>query len=211
MKVICKKILVSMILIVMLFNCILGTNTSFAGTAEEWINSITNAIGGIVSVMYWPLRIKMVAISFVIGEVVVTSIAKADGGDTFFVTPFEVFFNKVTLTNPNFFDTADADSASAKFRENVAYWYYSVRAIALGALLVVGVYVGIRMALSTLSEDKAKYKRMLTDYVMSIALLFLMQYIILFILEFNNVIVVILEKMVEGLEGDMDVETAMWT
>ena len=211
MKVICKKILVSMILIVMLFNCILGTNTSFAGTAEEWINSITNAIGGIVSVMYWPLRIKMVAISFVIGEVVVTSIAKADGGDTFFVTPFEVFFNKVTLTNPNFFDTADADSASAKFRENVAYWYYSVRAIALGALLVVGVYVGIRMALSTLSEDKAKYKRMLTDYVMSIALLFLMQYIILFILEFNNVIVVILEKMVEGLEGDMDIESAMWT
>ena len=59
MKVICKKILVSMILIVMLFNCIFGTNTSFAGTAEEWINSITNAIGGIVSVMYWPLRIKM--------------------------------------------------------------------------------------------------------------------------------------------------------
>lgn len=211
MRVICKKILVSTILIVMLFNCIFGTNTSFAGTAEEWINSITNAIGGIVSVMYWPLRIKMVAISFVIGEVVVTSIAKADGGDTFFVTPFEVFFNKVTLTNPNFFDTAGADTASAKFRTKVAQWYYNVRAIALGGLLVVGVYVGIRMALSTLSEDKAKYKRMLTDFVMSIALLFLMQYIILFILEFNNVIVLILEKMVNSLEGEMDVEGAMWT
>lgn len=211
MRVICKKILVSTILIVILFNCIFGTNTSFAGTAEEWINSITNAIGGIVSVMYWPLRIKMVAISFVIGEVVVTSIAAADGGDVLFVTPFEVFFNKVTLTNPNFFDTAAADSASAKFRTKVAQWYYNIRAIALGGLLVVGVYVGIRMALSTLSEDKAKYKRMLTDFVMSIALLFLMQYIILFILEFNNVIVLILEKMVNSLEGEMDVEGALWT
>ena len=211
MRVICKKILVSTILIVILFNCIFGTNTSFAGTAEEWINSITNAIGGIVSVMYWPLRIKMVAISFVIGEVVVTSIAAADGGDVLFVTPFEVFFNKVTLTNPNFFDTAAADSASAKFRTKVAQWYYNIRAVALGGLLVVGVYVGIRMALSTLSEDKAKYKRMLTDFVMSIALLFLMQYIILFILEFNNVIVLILEKMVNSLEGEMDVEGALWT
>lgn len=205
MKVMFKKMLISLILTIMLFNCILG-NSCFAG-AEEVINSITNAIGGIASVMMWPLRIKMVGIAFVIGEVVVTSIAQADGGQAaLFVTPFEIFFNKVTITNVNFFDDAPAGSASALFRDKVAVWYYNVRAIALAALVVVGVYVGIRMALSTLAEDKAKYKKMLTDFVMSIALLFLMQYIIIFIIEFNNVLVKVLEELIKGMGGKIDIE-----
>ena len=211
MKKLLKKILTSIMLIIVLFNLIIGTNVSHAFEAEEFINKVSNAVGGIVSIMYWPLRIKIVGYSFIISELVVTSIAAADGADTRFVTPYDIFFNKIELTNVNFFEAADTTKTIGKLRENVATWYFNIRLIALAIILVIGIYVGIRMALSTLAEQKAKYSKMLTDFVMSIGLLFIMQYIILFIIELNNSVVKILEAAMNGLDGTtIDIGNVMW-
>ena len=51
--------------------------------------------------------------------------------------------------------------------------------IVLSILLCVLIYVGIRMAISTVASDKAAYKKMLVDWACSLALIFLLQYIIL--------------------------------
>lgn len=211
MKTLLKKILTSMMLIIVLFNFIIGTNISHAFEAEEFINKVSNAIGGIVSIMYWPLRIKIVAYSFIIGEFIVTSIAAADGASTGFVTPMDIFFNKIELTNVNFFETADTTKTIGKLRESVATWYFNIRLIALAGIAVIGVYVGIRMALSNLAEEKAKYSKMLTDFVMSIGLLFVMQYIILFIIELNNALVKVLEAAMNALDGTtIEIGDVMW-
>lgn len=211
MKRLLKKTLTSVMLIIVLFNLIIGTNVSHAFEAEEFINKVSNAIGGIVSIMFWPLRIKIVGYSFIIGELVVTSIAAADGADTWFVTPYDIFFNKIELTNVNFFEAADTTKTIGMLRENVSTWYFNIRLIALAIIAVIGVYVGIRMALSTLAEEKAKYSKMLTDFVMSIGLLFVMQYIILFIIELNNSLVKILEAAMKGLDGTtIDIGNVMW-
>lgn len=211
MKVVFKKLLVSIILIVTIFNFIFESNISYAadnvtdGGVEEFINFVVSAMGGIVSIMYWPLRIKVTAGAFIINELVLKTLAEADGGDIGtleIITPYHIFFNKIAITDINFFDIEDAGDTSKKFRLEVAEWYYSIRLIAVMALLVVLVYVGIRMAISTIAEDKAKYKKMLTDWVMSIALLFVMEYIILFIIEINNVLVVSLESAVKELNMD---------
>ena len=201
MKALLKKIVTSMMLLMVLFNFIIGSNITYAFDGEEFINGVTNAIGGIVSILYWPLRIKIVAYSFIIGEFIVTSIANADGGESLFVTPYEIFFNKIELTNVNFFEAADATKTIGMLRESVATWYFNIRLIALAGIAVIGVYVGIRMALSNLAEEKAKYSKMLTDFVMSIGLLFVMQYIILFIIELNNAIVRVLEAALTALDG----------
>lgn len=211
MKTLLKKILTSMMLIIVLFNFIIGTNISHAFEAEEFINKVSNAIGGIVSIMFWPLRIKIVAYSFIIGEFIVTSIAAADGASTGFVTPMDIFFNKIELTNVNFFEAADTTKTIGKLRESVATWYFNIRLIALAAIAVIGVYVGIRMALSNLAEEKAKYSKMLTDFVMSIGLLFVMQYIILFIIELNNALVRVLEAAMNALDGTtIEIGDVMW-
>ena len=187
MKVVCKKLLVSLILIVTIFNFIFGNNISYASTdegfAEEFINFITSAMGGIVSIMMWPMRIKATSAAFIANELILKTLAEADGGslgalET--VTPYHIFFNKIAITDINFFNFTDAGQTSLKFRNEVAKWYYSVRIIAVLALLVVLVYVGIRMTISTIAEDKAKYKKMFMDWFMSIALLFVMQYIMAF-------------------------------
>ena len=204
MKVILKKILLSIILIVILFNFIFETNVTYALTMEEFINFVTAAMGGIVSVVMWPFRIKVVAIAFLINELVTSQLASAGGGPLF-ITPYNIFFNNsqnkyVPITDINFFDFSNTDATSTKFKESCARWYYNLRTIAAGALMVVLVYIGIRMAISTLSEDKAKYKKMLVDWVMSIALLFLMQYIILFVIELNDTIVIVLDTAVQAAD-----------
>lgn len=85
---------------------------------------------------------------------------------------------------------SDTDSIMYKFRSAIAVWYYALRTIASAILLVVLIYVGIRMALSTVSaEQKASYKKMLVDWVVSLAIIFLMQYIMLFVIYVNNAIV----------------------
>lgn len=217
MKVVCKKLLVSLILVVTIFNFIFGNNISYASTdegfAEEFINFITSAMGGIVSIMMWPMRIKATSAAFIANELILKTLAQADGGslgafET--VTPYHIFFNKIAITDINFFNFTDAGQTSLKFRNEVAKWYYSVRIIAVLALLVVLVYVGIRMTISTIAEDKAKYKKMFMDWFMSIALLFVMQYIILFIIEVNNVIVLALESAVEDLNLDDAISSIAW-
>ena len=98
-----------------------------------------------------------------------------------FLTPDDIFFNRVALTNINFFDFNCGPSLKV-IRQNVAAWYYTLRIFAISALLVVLLYIGIRMAISTVASDQAKYKKMITDWLVSFALVFLLHYIIILVL-----------------------------
>ena len=62
----------------------------------------------------------------------------------------------------------------------ISSWYVSIRNIALVTMMIVLLYIGIRMLLSTLASDKAKYRQMLQDWLVGIMLLFLMHYIMAF-------------------------------
>ena len=50
-------------------------------------------------------------------------------------------------------------------RKNIATWYFILRNLALAIMLIILIYVGIRIATSTLSEKKAMYKRSLMGWV----------------------------------------------
>ena len=69
-------------------------------------------------------------------------------------------------------------SIAGTLKPFVATWYNVFKVVALVALLVVLVYVAIRMILSSTSKDKAKYKKMLVDWVTAVCIIFVMQYII---------------------------------
>lgn len=65
-------------------------------------------------------------------------------------------------------------------REIVSQWYVSLRNIGLVCMMIILLYIGIRMLLSSVASDKAKYKQMLQDWFMGLLLLFLMHYIMAF-------------------------------
>lgn len=68
----------------------------------------------------------------------------------------------------------------------VSQWYSAIRNIAIVLAMSVLLYIGIRMMLSTVAQDKAKYKQMLMDWLISICLLFFMHYIMSFSISIVN-------------------------
>lgn len=75
--------------------------------------------------------------------------------------------------------TSSQDSASL-LTGTISRWYVAIRNICIVAMLSILVYVGIRMMLTTISSDKAKYKEMLKDWLVGLCLLFIMHYIMAF-------------------------------
>lgn len=109
------------------------------------------------------------------------------------VSPDEIFTNRVPALNANFIDPINTSKFSnnveteddilnglVALRVNIASWYKAIRYIALVGLMSVLVYIGIRMVISGVAADKAKYKKMLMDWVVALCLIFLMHYIMAF-------------------------------
>ncbi len=87
------------------------------------------------------------------------------GDDPGTITPYKVFFTEYEILKINIFENRTG-SFLTPFRKTVATWYYMMRIVATAILLVILIYVGIRMALASVADDKAKYKKMLFDWVM---------------------------------------------
>lgn len=109
---------------------------------------------------------------------------------------------RYTLFDINVFDIDNCKNETMKkVRENIALWYNSLRQIAIVISLLVLVYIGIRMALSTISTEQAKYKKMLTSWVTSIIILFTIHYIAIFFMEMQDQILNLFKGLTEGNTG----------
>ena len=78
----------------------------------------------------------------------------------------------------NTVSSATYESTAAKLQDTIASWYQALRKIALVGLLSVLIYIGIRIVLSSASpQEQSKYKKMITDWLVAICLLFTLHYI----------------------------------
>ncbi len=188
-----------------------GSSTAVTSLANEEENSILDGLfgilGGIVDIGVGIIS-KVVQIPFLLIiqalHALLTGVASI-GNDAIqgLVTPDDIFFNRISFTDINFFDIpADTGSMLYVIRTNIATWYYILRIFSVIILLVVLIYVGIRMAISTVASDQARYKKMLTDWVLSFAILFFLGYIILFTLEANTALVNMLGQANKIVIGD---------
>ena len=65
-------------------------------------------------------------------------------------------------------------SSAGILQDSIATWYKVLRTIALVGLLSVLLYVAIRILFTSIAADKAKYKKMLIDWVAAICILFIL-------------------------------------
>lgn len=72
------------------------------------------------------------------------------------------------------------ESIAEQLRGIISGWYVNLRNFAVVISMVVLLYIGIKIITSTIASDKAKYKQMLVDWLVSICLIFAMQYIMTF-------------------------------
>lgn len=141
------------------------------------------------------------------------------------ISPEEIFQGKILLFNVDFFSegneiheeldeegkviyyyylnengdkvTTSKQNIAQELRGTISKWYVGLRNIALVCMMIVLLYIGIRMLLSTLASDKAKYKQMLQDWLMGVLILFLMHYIMAFSVTLVNKLTNIVSDSVE--------------
>ncbi len=199
-----KKLLICILIVFTLNNFFISSFSenifsvyaaSTGSTVENKINKIFSTVVGLLT---WPIRIVALAFGLAVDKLMAgVAYIENDTGvldDSMLsatLTPFDILSGNIKLLDINFFEIgSNKDSILYKFRTSIAIWYYALRNIASAILLVILIYVGIRMALSTVSaEQKATYKKMIVDWVISIAIIFLLHYIILFTIYVNQALV----------------------
>lgn len=215
MKKTCSKILIGFLIFLILFNFTLTSDaynnnpvegsigaetTSTENAFNTMYNLLVNTLGAFVGFATWGIRIGVFAICAA-AQMLISGVVSLGGvtSSGALVTPFTIFFNQVPLLDVDFMDFNPPTDEVKDFRTQVATWYYIMRIIATAILLLILIYIGIRMAISTVASDKAVYQKMLTDWAASLALLYLLHYFILFIIKLNGTFIDIL-KGVGGAE-----------
>lgn len=95
------------------------------------------------------------------------------------LTVQSLVFDRIELLNANYF-AYNANTNNYVIKESVKNWYSGVRTIAIIASIVILIYMGVRMAISSLASDKAKYKKMFFDWLTSFIMIFVLHIIIIF-------------------------------
>lgn len=102
-------------------------------------------------------------------------------------SPENIFANKIATLDANYINPHSYTgvneneekppvSLAAEVSPTVATWYKAFRNIAIVGLLSVLVYIGIRIVIGTVSE-KARYKERLQDWLVALAMIFFMHFI----------------------------------
>ena len=168
------------------------------GTVGKGLGIITD---GIVGVLFYFFKIPLMLLGFLLLRVIGFAINGIDGAVSG-VPLDEILFNHIPILSINFFDVASSNNATVdEIRRQVAIWYVAIRNLASVILAIMILYVGIRMAISSVAEEKAKYKRMLYDWVVSLVLLFVLHYIMILIININDGIVEVLDVANKGSGG----------
>lgn len=222
------KIVVALCLILVIVNLfgrpVLASNATVVNEIGESLggddimaaiwDGIGTAIDGVVGLLTIVIRIPLLLIVMAL-QAILTGVSMLGGSNIEgILTPDDLFFNKVGLTNIDFFDLTGNAGVIQTIRVNVATWYYVLRILAIIVLLAVLIYIGIRMAISTIASDQAKYKGMLMDWIASFALVFLLNYIIMFTIEANNALIGLLEipvrtKIGSGITTQLAIRSAV--
>lgn len=128
------------------------------------------------------------------------------------VTPAEIFSGKVAIVDADFFRNVSEEeynntmiggtkeSAAWNLKKTISSWYQALRLIAIVGLLSVLVYIAIRIIISSVATDKAKYKQMFVDWVIALCLVFFLHYIMVF----TMTMVEELQKMIIGDSQNSD-------
>lgn len=164
-----------------------NTLTNVLEVFENVIKVIATALGEIVAII--PTLINIMMSLFVTG-----------GTSNFTIQ--DLLLGNYSLFHINVFDVANLTGANSEMiismSNSVATWYVAVRNLSIIGSAIVLIYVGIRMAISSVAEDKAKYKIMLKSWVIGIILMFLLQYIVLILMQVSELFINLIKNAIQA-------------
>lgn len=177
--------------------------TKVTTSALSYGTSIVGVVTGIIARI---INVIVLQIDLVMSHLTYSTEYDAEGNDEFnyWITIERIVFNRVPLFNINYFNTYETDDglgtykvgdieiqankSNAEVKKSISGVYYVCRFIAMAIGLLVLIYIGIRMALSSAASEQAKYKKMLMSWVESFVIMFLMLYLISAIITFGEIL-----------------------
>lgn len=191
-----------------------GTNLEPISQKHDRDTNFQSEQSSFLAIIFGSL-IKLVASLFQIVMSACVGIDIITSDDRFTIQ--NLLMGKYDLFDINIFVTTSANatatigsgesSFNAVVKESVASWYGTIRNIAIIASFVVLLYIGVRMATSTIASDRAKYKKMLIAWFTGFALIFILHYIVLFLITLSNGLVTMLSSLAPQAETPFEYAT----
>lgn len=189
------KIIICISLVVMLFtslgNVFGATNPDYTPSIQVSENALDSKIKSNILLDTLAGMINAIAS---LAEYLLGAVFKTFTGDNIFPWADRIIFNGIGFLDINFLNPASnslfVSNGSTSILGKVVYSVYST--IFSLAVLFLGVAVGImaiRLALSSIAAEKAKYKQAIVNWVTCIVMLFLMHYILAFVFWVNEQLV----------------------
>lgn len=189
------KIIICISLVVMLFtsfgNVFGATNPDYTPSIQVSENALDSKIKSNILLDTLAGMINAIAS---LAEYLLGAVFKTLTGDNIFPWADRIIFNGIGFLDINFLNPASnslfVSNGSTSILGKVVYSVYST--IFSLAVLFLGVAVGImaiRLALSSIAAEKAKYKQAIVNWVTCIVMLFLMHYILAFVFWINEQLV----------------------
>ena len=102
----------------------------------------------------------------------------------------KLVFNKIPIFDINFFSVSENDTdLQINIKDIIARMYYIFRDLAIVSTLVILIYTGIRMALASIAMEKAKYKKMIFNWLVGFIILMILPYIMIIIVKIGEVLI----------------------
>lgn len=119
-----------------------------------------------------------------------------------FPFPDQIIFNGVSMLDPNFINPVSGDSQSLVgiMSSVIQNFYYSFFTLACTVFVLAAVIIGIKLALSSIASEKAIYKDAIKHWIMGLALLFLMHFILAGMFAINEQICISASKICQNVK-----------
>lgn len=186
---------------------------SFLKKLFEVLSSILDYLLGIG---FLAIKIQVVGWVGIAAKVINNVVVKIEGGlkttENGLIDISDIIFNRIPILDIDFFNfkkaggkIIDSSSIIYKLRKTISQWYYALFIVCAIGLLLTLIYIGIRMAISTIAERKAKYKSMLQNWILSVVILFTLHFFMVAVIYINQAVLDIM-AIASGDLANLDTE-----
>lgn len=186
--------------------CNAAVNTSYGNNNEVYNgNSVSSSV-----VLEWIGSIGYSFGNFV--EEIVSNIVGVFTGVSEFPWADKIVFNGIAFLDVNFINPSNGslfkDSAGnfTSIGNLVRNTYFSILSIALGFLGIIIAIIAIKLAVSTIASEKAKYKEMIISCLLTVTLMFGMHYVLSFAFYLNEKMVEVASYLLMNVFTDSDAQ-----
>jgi len=175
------------------------SNNVFAAINEDYLNDIPVADANLNDKIENSALLEAIgSLIYALGslmEWVLGKVFQLITGSNMFPWADAILFNAVPFLDVNIFTAAEG-SLISKIYEFLTGTYYSLLTLASTFFGIAVMFSAIKLAITAIAEDKAKYKKAIVDWILGLVMLWGMHFFISFVLYLNEELVVVASNIV---------------